>query len=296
MTVHDYHLVCPRKWMITHRDEPCSTGFGPRCLISNCRAAREGPTWLPYNDLRWLKVWLHRRLLRRWVDLFISPSRHLADWLERNLGIPAVMTVPNFSPPASHPRSPDPTGPVSVLYAGRLAREKGVGMLIRAMARVLEVEPEATLVIAGDGPQRKELEDLAQQELRPGSFRFTGPLPQEDLARLHGQAGLMVLPTLWMENCPVAILEAMAHGRPVIATRIGGIPELVEDGVTGFLFERGDQEDLEAKLLRLTRDPRLCRRTGEAAAKRHRQLFSSGVHASRLATAYDSVLHRKASP
>lgn len=290
MTVHDYHLVCPRKWMITSRDEPCATGFGPRCLIAGCRGARQGLAWLPYNDLRWTKVWLHRRLLSRWVDRFVCPSRHLAEWMERSLGPAGVLTVPNFTPPPAPATAPEPAGPPTVLYAGRLAREKGVDVLVEAVARVQQDEPETALVVAGDGPRRAGLEELARHTLRPGSFRFTGRLAPEELAPLYRRAAVVALPTLWMENCPVAVLEAMAHGRPVVATRIGGLPELVEDGVTGYLFERGDAADLAGKLVRLLADPELRRRAGEAAAGRYRQRYAPEVHARRLAGIYRSLL------
>jgi len=296
MTVHDYHLVCPRKWMITSRDEPCSTGFGPGCLFSNCRGAREGLPWIPYNDLRWLKVGLHRRLLRRWVDLFISPSQHLADWMRRSLGVTRIITIPNFTRVPGHvPPLSQRTRP-SILYAGRLAREKGIDVLLEAMVLVLKVEPEAILTVAGDGPQRTELEKLAREKLPGNSCRFTGSLSPEALDRLYGEATLVVLPTLWMENCPVAVLEAMGHGRPVVATRIGGLPELVEDGVTGFLFQRGDPSDLAGKILQLLSNPEALHRAGEAAVARYRQRYTPGIHASRLATAYESLLDGDGTP
>ncbi|NOZ95465.1 MAG: glycosyltransferase family 4 protein [Acidobacteria bacterium] len=296
MTVHDYHLVCPRKWMVTSRDEPCATGFDSRCLVSSCRGAREGPAWIPYNDLRWLKVALHRQLLRRWVDLFISPSQHLAGWMRSNLGVQNAVTIPNFTSAPSRTSSPRPPRQPSVLYAGRLAREKGIDVLLKAMALVLETGSRAVLVVAGDGPQRGHLEASARRRLPPDSFRFTGRVSPEALARLHNEASVVALPTLWMENCPVAVLEAMAHGCPVVATRIGGLPELVDDGVTGFLFDRKDPVDLGSKILRLIQDPGLRQRTGQAAAARHRAQFTPEVHAARLAATYGSLLEGQGAP
>lgn len=294
MTVHDYHLACPRKWMITAADLPCETGFGPRCLVSNCRGEPEGWASLPYNDLRWLKVGGHRRMLRAWVDIFISPSEHLASWLRRSLGSDRVVTVPNFAPAPARPPEPPPGPPPSILFAGRLTREKGVHVLLESMPLVVSDHAQARLTVAGDGPCRRDLEQLARTLGLGGRVRFLGPCSTEQVQDLFAESNVVVLPTLWMENCPVSVLEAMAHGRPVVATRIGGVPELVQDGVTGALFERGDAADLAAKILGLFEDPTHLEDAGRQALLRHHSRFTPEAHSSRLQGIYESLLsHRK---
>ena len=131
VTVHDYAWICPRKWMITEHDLPCERGFAARCAVSDCRGSREGRRWLPYNALRWLKTLLHRRVVVRRADRFISPSRHLASWVERSLGVSGVLHIPNFSaaPPDDHVRPVEHAR--TLLFAGRLSREKGVDVLLR---------------------------------------------------------------------------------------------------------------------------------------------------------------------
>jgi glycosyltransferase involved in cell wall biosynthesis len=293
MTVHDYHLVCPRKWMITTADLPCETGFGPRCLVSNCRGEPEGWVSLPYNDLRWVKVGGHRRMLRAWVDLFISPSDHLASWLGRSLGARNVVTLPNFTKAPDRPQGPLPGPPPSILFAGRLSREKGVHVLLQAMPLILEKHPRARLTVAGDGSQRTYLEQLARTLGLESRVHFLGRCSAERLNDLFADTNVVVLPTLWMENCPLAVLEAMAQGRPVVATRIGGLPELIEDGVSGALFDRGDAADLAAKILDLFSVPGRAEAAGERARLLHRSRFAPEIHASRLQGIYQSLLtHR----
>ncbi len=289
MTVHDYHLVCPRKWMITPDGAPCETGFGARCLALDCLASRRGWAWRPYNNLRWLKVALHRGMLRSWVDLFIAPSEHLAGWLRRSLRAARVVHLANFArePAGASERLRDPD---RLLFAGRLGPEKGVDVLLRALATVAEHRPRVSLEIAGDGSQQPWLVDLAAQLGLSGRVVWTGPLKADELSRRYEEAGVFVLPTLWMENCPVAVLEAMAHGLPVVATRIGGLPELVEDGVVGSLVERADVAGLAAALLALLAEPERTTTMGRAARRRFLDRYTAAGHAQRLRGLYEELV------
>jgi glycosyltransferase involved in cell wall biosynthesis len=267
MTLHDYNNVCPRKWMITNSDRACEWGFGGRCLISNCRGSREGWPWLPYNNLRWLKVALHRKMLRAFVDVFICPSDHLASWIRRNMN-------------------------VRILFAGRLSREKGVEVLVRALAILIEEHPRASLVIAGSGPEESNLRRLVAAAGLEDRVSFVGVLAGEELAAQYREAGICVLPTLWTENCPVAVLESFAHGRPMVATRIGGIPELVEDGCSGHLFGRGNHQELAAKLGLLCDDPARVVEMGRHAKEAFAQSYTADVHLQRLSSVYNSLVTR----
>lgn len=290
MTVHDYNLICPRKWMITERDLPCETGFAGRCAVSGCRGSREGRRWIAYNALRWFKTSLHRRMLTTWVDRFVCPSRHLAGWIERSLGVDEVVHIPNF---ASGPRggfSQPITNPKTLVFVGRLSREKGVDVLLRSMPQVVREHPDARLVIAGGGPERGRLEALAGELDVSEIVRFAGALGTEDLEQIYCDASLLILPTLWMENCPVSVLEAFAHGRAVVATRIGGVPELVDDGRTGALFERGDEIELGERLVGLLADPGLVRTMGSTAKTSWLERYTPEIHGRRLRTAYEALV------
>jgi glycosyltransferase involved in cell wall biosynthesis len=289
MTVHDYAWVCPRKWMITADDLPCDLGFGPRCAVSRCRGSREGALWMPYNALRWAKTSWHRRMLIRWVDRFISPSLHLARWMERSLGVGGVAHIANFAPSVGSASVSGVSNPRTLGFAGRLSREKGIDVLLRALPRVVASHPDTRLLIAGDGPERRRLESLADDLCISDVVRFTGALGPEGLDWFYGELGLLVLPTLWMENCPVSVLEAFAHGRAVVATRIGGLPELVEDGRTGALFERGDESDLGSRLTELLADPEAVRAMCANAKTSWSKDFTPELHARRLRAVYDEL-------
>jgi glycosyltransferase involved in cell wall biosynthesis len=154
------------------------------------------------------------------------------------------------------------------------------------VAEILPHHPAVRLIIAGEGPERETLENLVACLEITEAVEFAGGLAPEDLGRFYQRAGLVVLPTLWMENCPVSVLEAFAHGRAVVATRIGGVPELIEDGRTGELYERGDVNGLAGVLGELLADEDRIGAMGSAAAQRWADRYTPEIHCRNLVAIY----------
>ena len=141
----------------------------------------------------------------------------------------------------------------SIICVGRLSPEKGQAGLLRTFARLVVKRPQLRLRLVGDGPEREGLEALAR-ELGVGALvTFVGPLSEADALAEIARSDLLVLPSL-MEGLPIVLMEAMALGVPVVASRVAGIPELVEDGIGGLLFAPSDWDELEARIERLVSD------------------------------------------
>jgi colanic acid/amylovoran biosynthesis glycosyltransferase len=143
-----------------------------------------------------------------------------------------------------------------LLFVGRLANVKGLPILLQAVARLRASYPGVKLTIAGDGPDRQRLLALAGELGILENVAFLGYQTQRQVRELLGQADAFVMAS-FAEGVPVVLMEAMAAGVPVVATRIAGIPELVEDGVSGFLVPPGDPKALADKVDQLLRDPAL---------------------------------------
>ena len=143
-----------------------------------------------------------------------------------------------------------------LLFVGRLADVKGLPILLRAVARLKASYPALKLTIAGDGPDRQRLVEMAGELGITDNVAFLGYQTQRQVRELLGQTDAFVLAS-FAEGVPVVLMEAMAAGVPVVATRIAGIPELVEDGVSGFLVAPGDPKTLADKVDLLLRDPGL---------------------------------------
>jgi glycosyltransferase involved in cell wall biosynthesis len=228
LTVHDFQLFCPRTWALRADGSPCRDPRLLRCAFGACRGGLEGASGRVVYALNTLRQRAAAHVVRRHATRIVAPSAALAErlgaTLRRDVGVlpsrPAPAARGPFEPPASR----------DLLFVGRLSREKGLLEFLRAFPTDL------SLTIAGEGPQRAELEELVRDRgLR--RVRFAGAVPHERVSRMIREHGGIVLPSVCLENSPMAVAEAHAEGRPVVGSNRGGIPEMVEDGVTGLLFE-----------------------------------------------------------
>ncbi len=244
-TLHNYRLVCPGALLL--RDgRPCEDCIGTSllpALLHRCYRHSLAATGA--------QVWtlLRNRLngtYRNLVDRYIALTRFAASRLAAG-GLPPgrIEVKPNFlpvSPPAGK------GGGGYAAYAGRLSEEKGVRTLLAAWRRL----PGFPLRILGEGPLLAELELQAREEGLSMSFR--GHCSKEELLDIVGRAEFLVVPSICYEGFPMALVEAYACGTPVVASRIGSLDELVEEGVTGMKFEPGNPLDLAAKVGLLRKD------------------------------------------
>jgi len=135
-----------------------------------------------------------------------------------------------------------------ILFVGRFNPVKGIQYLVRAMKIVCEVLPDAKLILVGDGEERENLEHLTNSLGIRDRVDFVGMIPHEKIPDYLCQADIFVLPSL-SEGFPLVILEAMACGLPIVATRVGGVPDIIEDGVNGYLVESGDFQKMANKII-----------------------------------------------
>ena len=163
--------------------------------------------------------------------------------------------------PAPEPAAGD--GDLRILYVGTLIERKGQPVLLEAFSRLVEGGVGAHLTLVGQGPQREELERMAEELGVADRVTFAGGLDHDRVRGELGRADVFCLPS-FAEGLPVVLVEAMASGLPVVSTRIAGIPELVEDGEHGFVVRPGRADEMADALARLAADPELRRRMGES--------------------------------
>jgi glycosyltransferase involved in cell wall biosynthesis len=207
---------------------------------------------------------LQMRLWRRWwgaIDRIIAISDAVRDRLED--GGLEVSSVVRPGVPIRSARPPLSTPP-TVAYAGRLVREKGVDVLLRAFAPVASRAADARLLIAGDGPERGLLERLAAELAIAPRVRFVGHLARRELESLLDGAWVQAVPSLWAEPFGLVGAEAMMRGTAVVASDTGGLTEFIRDGETGLLVPPGDVEALAGALGGLLLEPGRAERVGAA--------------------------------
>jgi glycosyltransferase involved in cell wall biosynthesis len=171
-----------------------------------------------------------------------------------------------------------------LIFVGRLTAIKGLRVLLEAFIKARETRANLHLTLVGDGDDRPYLEQIA--EPLGEAVQFTGYLSQGDVAKALAATDVLILPS-FAEGLPVVLMEALASARPVIATQVGGVSELVEDGVNGFVVPPGDAESLAKRIAQLADDPTLRTRMGEAGRVKVCAEFDVQQEAARIGALFD---------
>ena len=270
MTLHDYKLACPTYQFVDH-GKVCEACLGGHFYHAATHRCKDGS--LSASVLASVESYAHG-ITRAYapVKLFITPSRFLAGKMTEAGVFPERMRLLNHFIDAV-PIGLAEGDASGFVFAGRLSQEKGVDVLIRAAGEL----PDVTIDVLGDGPERAGLERLAA-EVAPGRVRFRGRLDKDSVHAAMRSALAVVVPSRWYENQPMTILEAFACGVPVIGSRIGGIPELVIDGVSGYTVAQNDPPALAQRMLELASAPAAARELGRAARAKVVAGFDPGRH------------------
>jgi len=283
MSLHDYKLVCPNYRLMTHGEicEKCNSSKYYQAVFHKCIKDS-----FSASLLNCMEMYVHKflKLYEKNVDLFISPSLFMREKLsEFGLDKSKIFYLP---PWVKEIKSlPSYTYSDFFLYFGKISQEKGVEILIRAMEKV----KEGQLLIAGEGEEKKRLQSYVKQN-RINNVKFMGFMERPELNELIRASRFVVLPSEWYENSPSMVYESFALGKSVIGSCIGGIPELIEDGVTGLLFEPRDVEDLSEKVRYLYHHPLLAQKMGISARKKVEGKYSEEGYYNKLLEIYNSLI------
>lgn len=175
-------------------------------------------------------------------------------------------------------------------FVGQLDERKGLGVLLSAFKIILQKMPETRLLLAGEGPLREMIESEVREYGWQKHVVLTGFV--NDVAAIMRAIDVLLLPSYW-EGFGIVLIEAMACGRPVITTNISSMPEIVDEGVTGYLIPPGDEQALAQRALALLHDAALRRRMGEAAQRRVAENFSHEVMIDRLERLFEKARARR---
>ena len=282
-TLHDYKLICPTYRMLAKGKicERCKVNRFYNAILQKCNKGS-----LSASILNCIEMSMHKIMgLYDTVGVFISPSIFLKNKLvehgvaeERIVHLPNILGIDDFTPQYDSCKNG------YILYFGRVSHEKGLLTLIHAMKEI----PDVQLKIVGEGPFTEHLKKCIEQERRI-NILLTGYLSGEDLKNTIRDSMFTVLPSEWYENYPYSILESFALGKPVVGSRIGGIPELIRHGETGLTFEAGNGEDLRSKIQELLKNPGVIREMGIRARHVSEEILDADIHSERLMKIYKKV-------
>jgi glycosyltransferase involved in cell wall biosynthesis len=221
------------------------------------------------------------------VDAYISLTEFSKKkFIECGLPEEKIFVKPNF---LLNPPEPSFTYRDYIIFLGRLSHEKGLSILIDSAKVLNNSAVSLRLKIVGDGPLMKELKDKVKAEKIKG-IEFTGRKTFHECMELLRDARCMIMPAVCYENFPMAIREAFACGKPVIASNLGAMAELVDDGKTGLLFEPGDPEDLAAKIRWMLENHDSCIEMGKNARKEFEEKYTAEKNFKILMEIYNNLI------
>lgn len=273
-----YQVACPINLRILPDGSDCAFVPGRACYDAGCvTLAGLARTQVQFG------AW------RKWRGVFdhiVANSHALARRLAEG-GVDASVVIWNGTP--VRPPRPPLKNPPAVGFAGRLVERKGVRVLLEAMVRVRERVPGARLVIAGGGPDEADFRKLAIEFALGDSVEFTGHLSAAEVERRMSAAWVMAVPSLVQEAFSNTALESMMRGTMVVASDVGGFPEMIEPGVSGMLVPRGDADALADSLVTCLADRERCDKMGAQARERALREFSAETMGGRFIELYSSI-------
>ncbi|MEW6382152.1 MAG: glycosyltransferase family 4 protein [bacterium] len=285
-TLHDYKMICPNTHFRIDATneicEACGKSAFFHAVVKRCKKR----SFLA-SSMAAIEAYIHRLMrVQAKVDYFLSPSAFLRNKLiDRGISQRKVKHLPLFIPDTSfHHNKEKDEG--YILFLGRLTPLKGIYPLLAACQKA----PQAHLVIAGmvEEPLASQLPKL----LSPNA-EYVGMKQGEDLHRLLAGARAVILPSLWYENQPFSITEAFAAGKPVIASDLGGMTELVNNSQGGILVSPGDVDDLAEAMRWITAHPKEARQMGKKAQEYACNTHSSDIHYRKLLQIYQQTIEEK---
>lgn len=273
MTIHDYYIV--------------GLGFKiiPSLSSNNVHDNRYKYTSIVfYYEI--IKNIIRDKFLEN-INLFIAPSINIKKDFE-NLGIANSIHVHHGINLFNYSKVIDRN---NLLYVGRLSDEKGIEYLLNAMPYIIKRFPAIHLNIIGDGSEKEYFKKIVEQLNLVNNISFIGQASNKKLQNYYKNSTILVVPSICSESFGLVGPEAMSVGRPVIASRVGGIPEWLDDGKTGYLVEPGNPEQIAEKVIKLLSDRKLMELMGKNARKKAEQ-FSIEKHVDKLEKIYKKVIKK----
>ena len=281
-TFHNFRFFCASGLFFRdgHVCEECLQHGAWRSLRYGCYRGSKAQT-LPMATM----IWFHQRkdTWARQIDVFIALTEFAREkYIQAGLPADRIVVKPNFM---NYPPEPSYENQGYAIFLGRLTPEKGIKTLLDAWKKLTDVP----LKILGDGIQRPELEEIARRE-RLSNVEFLGFLPHAEGVQWLQNARFLVLPSIVYESFPLTIREAFACGKPVVASRLGAMAAIIEDGKTGLLFEPGNPDDLAAKVRQLMENEYTVIKMGKAARAEFEAKYTAEKNYEMLMEIYEMAI------
>ena len=287
-TAHDIQAICPATSMLDNNKNICEKCMGGKyinCIKKKCNKGSILKSILGAIEGKYYRT---RNVYTKKIDRIITPSEFYKEKLiqdkipkEKIIAIHNFVNLEEYNVPTSDNGY--------VLYIGRLSKEKGIINLVQAFEKI----KQGKLYIAGDGPEKENILNFIEEKKLQEKIKLLGFLNKEQVKEKIAYSRFIVVPSIWYENCPYSVMEALAIGKPVIGSDMGGIPELVKDKINGLIFRHNDIQELEEKMKLLFENKGLVEEYGKNAKKIAQKEYSRDKYYDKIIKIYEDVLGEK---
>jgi glycosyltransferase involved in cell wall biosynthesis len=278
MTVHDLQIVCPCRLIPNNSNiTTCKGIFDAKC--KNCLGKDYFNQKIFYSLMRYLI---------KNITLLLTNSEYTLRCiknLKKEIPIKHLkfgIKLLNYSELKNNKK---------ILFVGRLTKGKGVEYLIKSLPLIIKKIPTASLIILGNGPEKKSLLNLSEDLKLSKKILFVDKVPHDLVQKYYNESSIVIVPSISVETLGLIGPEAMSVGRPVIATNVGGIPEWCIDGITGYLVPPGNSKAIAQKVIKLFSDNRLLKKMSKAARKKSEE-YDIRNHVIELENIYVEIISK----
>ena len=285
-TAHDMQAICPASAMLYKGEicEECIKNGYSSCIKKSCIKGSKLKSILGVLEAKYYR----KNNIYSKIDFIITPSEFLKKQLIKgNLEYNKIETLHNFVINSNEEKNCNDNG--YAFFFGRLSIEKGILNLLKAIKQL----DNGRLIIAGDGPERENIKTFIKENNIEDRVKMVGYLKQEQIKEYIENSRFVVLPSIWYENCPYSILETMEIGKPIIGSKIGGIPELIDDKKNGYVYEYNNIDNLAEKMKILFDNNEVANQQSIMSRKLYEEKYNENFYYNKLLKIYTNLIKEK---
>ena len=286
LTAHDMQAICPASAMLYKGKicEDCIEKGYSSCIKKSCIKDSKLKSILGVLEAKYYR----KNSIYSKIDFIITPSEFLKKQLIKGkIKYKRIETIYNFVIDSNKEKNTKDEG--YAFYFGRLSVEKGILNVLKAIKQL----DNGKLIIAGDGPEKEKIEKFITENNLEDRVEMVGYLKQEQVKEYIKKSRFVVVPSIWYENCPYSILETMEIGKPIIGSKIGGIPELIEDRENGFVYEYNNTDELAEKMKILFDDSEKANQQGKMTRKLYKEKYSENIYYNKILKIYTNLIKER---
>lgn len=290
-TAHDVQAICPEISMLDSNGnicEECLKGKYKNCIKKSCVHNSRAKSMLGAIENQYYRK---SKVYSEKISHIITPSEfYKTEFIKDGIDKEKITAIHNYIELEDYNVKNEDEN--YILYFGRLAKEKGILYLLNAISKARKEIENIKLYIAGIGPEEEKIKEIISRNKLDKNVKLLGFLNHDKVKEYVSKSSIVVVPSIWYENCPYSVLETQAIGKPIIGSNLGGIPELVKDNENGLIYKYNDTDELSNKILELYKNDELKKKFSKNAKEYAKNEYNKENYYKEIMKIYKGVVKK----